>query len=97
MAAFWGKDDLRLPVPVKKVNKQNGNMQQRNFDRELLEKEKDTEKRKESRQTINDTETDGMKEKGKETLETFKREDIKPDMKKGTDDNTHGKLIDILV
>ena len=82
---------------VKKVNRQDADAEQRNFDRQLREENEKSKKRKQSEQTFKSTEIGDRVETEKELAETDNREDWNFDKTKEASDNTQGKLIDILV
>ncbi|MBW1700759.1 MAG: hypothetical protein JRJ69_02295 [Deltaproteobacteria bacterium] len=80
---------------VRNVKKQNPNMNQRRFDRQLQEEE--NKKRKQGKHTFEDQEINDEKVIRKQMSEPDNMEDPESDMKSKTRGNTQGKLIDIIV
>ncbi len=80
---------------VKKIKRKNGNIQQKNFGRHLQEEEK--EKKRDARQALEDPEIVAHREEGNEVTAMHEKGGRKSHINIGTDDNTQGRLIDILV
>ena len=80
---------------VRNVKKQNSNMNQRRFDRQLQEEE--NKKGKQGNHTFEDQEINDEKVIRKQMSEPDNMEDPETDMKNKTRGNTQGKLIDIIV
>ena len=82
---------------VKKVKRQNGNMQHNRFSRQLHEEEEEGKKRKEERRIPGGSEMISVQEEGSDFRESREKEPEKILGKDDSDDSMSGKIVDILV